>query len=321
MNFPFAETSLFSSQLLLLFCVVLVKWGLIKTNNLAHINWFSLYCQRLADKVNNPSNGIGQQRLSGTIALTINLFTLVMIVWLFESFIAVPWLWHALLLFLAIGSVNLSQISRKLLNQLHNNQKYQAKALLQPWVLRDCTKLSSIGLSKAFIEMYLLRTSQQLIAPAFYFLLLGPYAAFAYRLILEMHYAWNPKLKKYQHFSTASHTLIRLLEWLPNRLLSTIFLLQCAGQHFVLIWRLIRRHIFQLNNHLLLHVFALKLGTQLGGVALYQNEKIRRQTFSAQARQPEIKDIYYADKYIKHALIIIALIPSLLAALLVFAGK
>jgi len=292
----------FINNLSILLSVVLLKIILSIFLIKEPLHLFRFFCDQLAKKVNNPNNGQNQQKIAGIVGMFTTLIPLIIIFWLFEDFIEVTWLWHAFLLYLALGSFGLTRISMKISKALMVNKTYEAKQMLQPLVLRETDKLSTLGISKTTIEMQLLQTIQQCFAVSFYFLLIGPLAALAYRLMLEMHYSWNIKKKGFSSFGKHINSLIQLLQWLPTRLFVFILLLGTIGQNFILFWRLINKHYFSLNNHIALYALSLALEKKLGGVAIYNNEKTRRVNVNDKAREPEPQDIILATKRINQVL-------------------
>jgi len=274
--------------------------------------FFVFYCQRLAEKVNKASNSPRQQNISGLIAILVTLAPLLMILWLFEAFIELHWLWHALLLYFALGSFGLTKTCKTVARELVANNNYQAKQKIAPLLLRDTAQLSPLGISKACIEMQVLRSSQLLVCVGFYYLIFGPLAALTFRLLLEMHYAWNIKLQRFLHFGAAVNHIVKLLQWLPSRLFALLLLLGTIGQNTLLYWRLIRGKFFAADNSILLHVLALGLEIRLGGVASYDGNKVRKASFNDHARQPQVTDIIHASKRINYALYLFILLVMLL---------
>ncbi len=300
----FTSLSAFSYSLLLLFVVVICK--AIISHFIPHepLRFFHFYCQKLNDKVNKSTNSAQQQTVAGFIAILVTLLPIAIILYLFEAFIEVNILWQALLLYVAIGSFNLTNVNKTIAQSLAAKQTYFAKQTLKPWVLRETEQLSSIGLSKTCIEMQLLRTLQQGYAVAIIFLLAGPLAAIMYRLLLEMHYCWNTKLANFSHFGLYSKHLINIIQWLPIRVFALLLLFTNIGKNFVLFWRLSRQMFFQLNNNIALLLLALSLEVRLGGVAMYDDQnqgkyKLRKTSFNDLARQPQVTDIIHGSNKIK----------------------
>lgn len=274
--------------------------------------FFNFYCQRLAEKVNKSDSSPRQKNISGLVAVLVTLVPLMAILWLFESLIEIVWLWQALLLYLALGSFGLTKTNKMVARELVAHQNYQAKQTIAPLLLRDTEPLSALGISKACIEMHVLRSSQLVVCVGFYFLFFGPLIALAFRLLLEMHYAWNIKVYRFAHFGAAVNHLVKLLQWLPSRLFALLLLLGTIGQNILLYWRLIRGKFFQTDNAILLHVLALGLEIKLSGVAMYHGSKVRKPSFNDHARQPQVTDIIHASKRINNALYVFVLLLMLI---------
>ncbi|WP_159817886.1 cobalamin biosynthesis protein CobD/CbiB [Colwellia sp. 20A7] len=304
-----SELSSFSYQLLILLTVIFSKAFVSHFIYHEPLRFFQFYCQKLSDKVNNPTNSPNQQTIAGLVAIVVTLPPIIITLWLFESFVEVDFLWQVLLLYIALDSFGITKVSKDIAQALTAKQNYVAKQTLKPWVLRETEPLSSLGLSKACIEMQLLRTLQQGYTVAFIFITLGPLMALCYRLLLEMHYCWNTKLTIHKYFGLYSKYLVNLIMWLPVRIFSLLLLFSSIGNNLILFWRLSRKHLFQLNNNVALLLLSLNLSIKLGGVAMYDDkknspEKLRKISFNDKARQPQIADIIHATKKINNMILV-----------------
>lgn len=258
--------------------------------------FYRFYCQQLAAKVNKDKNSSSQRKIAGFIATIITIAPLIIIVWLFEEFIAVPVIWQATLLFIALGSFNLNSVSKEIASNLASQDKYQAKQLISPWLARDSEQLSLIGISKACIEMLVLRKFQQQFAIGCFFIFIGPLAALSYRLLLETHYSWNIKHHQFNFFGRFIDRMINLLQWLPSRIFLLLLIFTSINQPTLLFWRLVKGLFFKANNSIIIAYLAFILGIRLGGVAMYSKNKLRRLSFNDQGQQPQAKDIVVAIK-------------------------
>ncbi len=312
-----AQLNDFSIQVFLLISVIILKFSLAKFIDINPWFIFTLYCQKLANKVNKPQHSVKQKQLSGFIAFIITLFPVAIILWLFGDFIVVTWLWHALLLFLALGEFNLRESSQEIAHALTVKQKQLARATLAPLVLRNVDTLSPMGLCKATIEMQILRYAQQYFMISCYFLFVNPLAALLVRLLLEMHYCWNRKQPSFSAFGQSIAITLAVLQWLPTRLLAFILMISNIGHHFIASLKNFASAFFQPDNNILLVIFSLSLDRQLGGVALYEQQKIRKVSFNSTAEAPSVKDIIRSSIIIRQinyfciSLLIIAAITSI----------
>lgn len=307
------DISPFAYSVVMLYSVILVKFLASYLASHEPLRFFRLFCDRLAEKVNKTTNSIRQRSISGFIAILVTLTPLLIILWLFEAFVEAAWLWQGFLLYLALGNLHLGKNSKEIAKLIVANKKFEAKQLLIPWLLRDTEPLSPLGLSKSCIEMQLLRAMQNLFSISFIFLLFGPLAALCTRLLIEMHYSWNPKQSRFKPFGHSVAFLVNILQWLPNRIFSLVLLFSCIGRNFVLYSRLSKPYFFQLNNSYALSLFALALEVKLGGVAMYQGIKLRKTSYNDQARQPQATDIIHASKRISQVFYFCFLFLALLA--------
>lgn len=311
----FDNFSNFSWSVTLLLTVLLLKFIFSSYQNRQEYYLFRLYCQRLADKVNKAENSQSQQKLAGAIAVLITLAPLATILWLFEAFIELPWLWHGLLLFFALGQPTRYQQGFDVAQAITNKQIYVAKSTLAPLCLRKTDNLSSLGLAKACIEALTLHYLQKILTIALVYLALGPLGALASRLLLEMHYSWNPKKQQFIHFGRSVNALIAVLQWLPARLLTLVLLAGNVGQNLLLQWRLLAPYFFRWDNSIAIYALGLSLEVQLGGVAIYDLHKLRRPVFNQQARQPEPKDIVHGYQRLLWAMLLMLLLIIAVAIL------
>lgn len=292
------DISPFAYSVVMLYGVILVK---LFTGYLAShqpLRFFRIFCDQLAKKVNKSKNTDRQRFISGLIAIVVSLTPIVIILWLFEAFVEATWLWQGFLLYLALGCLQLGKTSKEIAKLIVANKNFEAKQLLNPWLLRNTEQLSSLGLAKSCIEMLLLRAVQNLFTISLVFLLFGPLTALVCRLLIEMHYSWNNKQNSFQPFGDSVAFIVNIIQWLPSRIFSLILLFGCIGKNFVLFFRLNRRYFFQLNNSYVLNLFALSLEVKLGGVAMYQNIKLRKTSYNDHGRQPQATDIIHASKRI-----------------------
>jgi len=292
----------FMTTLITLIVVVLVKIFLSIFFIKEPMHLFRFFCVLLAKKVNNANNTAKQQKIAGVLATLITVTPIIIMLWLFESFIEVTWLWHSFLLYFALGSFGLTRNSIKTAKALVAKKPYDAKQLIAPFTLRDTDKLSPLGITKTCIETQLLQTIQQCFSVVFFYLVAGPYAALSFRLLLEIHYSWNIKQQQYIAFGSMVNRVVQLLQWLPTRLFTFILMLGTLGQNFVLFWQLIKKHFFVLNNSIALYALALAIEKKLGGVAMYNQHKLRRTSFNNNALEPEPSDIIHATKRVNQVL-------------------
>jgi len=274
---------------------------------------YRIYCQLLANKVNKPSNGQQQQKIAGIMALLVTIAPLFVILWLFADLVEIPFIWQGLLLFMALDGMEQGGRTQKLSKQLAVQQKDLAKQTVQLNVLRETNKLSSMGLVKAQIEAHLTKVIQQYMTTCLIFLTVGGLAALTYRLLLEAHYSWNTKLSKYEFFGALPKHLVRLFNWPAQQcfILSYCFitLVQKSPSYSL---RSID-NFWSLGTSYSLSLLAYKNNIKLGGVAMYEGNKIRREVLNQQGEEPEINHLGSVRSQINLTLVIFFIIAMFLA--------
>lgn len=300
-------TSTLNQHILLILFVIVIKLIIDFYQPKKPINFFTLYCVRLAEKVNKTSNSSYQQKIAGCIAVFITLSTIIVMLWTFEIFIEVPLIWHGFLLYFSLGNLKPFFLSKTLSEHLINEENEHAKKLLQHYLLRDCQSLSKLGLIKAYIEMRILTTSQQLIVPCLLFIVIDPLLALTFKLILTMHYQWNIKIPRYANFGRTAHFLVNILQWLPARIFALLVLFTNINQYFSFYWQLSAKYLLQQNSFLLSN-FAMVLGIQLSGVAKYESTKLRKPLFNKLGRKADIIDMTKTDIVINKVLVLFSVI-------------
>lgn len=307
------ELPYYIESLILLVAVILVKTLL--QNILPHqpLQGFAFFCKQLAAKVNKTENSQRQQQISGIVAVLVTFVPLWIIIWLFGDFVEVTWLWQGLLLYLALGSCTLSSTAKQIAQAVVANNNYQAKQLLNPYVLRETDKLSAMGINKATIEMLVVRQMQEYFTIVLLFLSGGALVALSYRLLLTMHYSWNIKRKQFQYFGHFANLLIQLIQWLPIRLFTIAGLLLTLGQNSTLYWRLTMSDFFKLNTNIIIKFFALTSNIKLAGVAIYDDSKLRRTSFNDNGQQPNPQDIIHVKDFIFRIYFLFAIVIIALA--------
>ncbi|MGY5450666.1 cobalamin biosynthesis protein CobD/CbiB [Agarivorans sp. MS3-6] len=251
------------------------------------IRWFA---EQLAAKVNRGSNGPRQQRLAGRIALLAILVPLTLGLALFNQLIPLSSLLDALLLVCLLQWQAPMHSYHRITLLLNKQQHQQARGILRPWVLRDCDNLSAVGVAKASAEMLLLRLAANWFGVIFWFMLGGILPALIYRVVSELHFAWNPKLSQYRQFGISASHFYQLISWIPFQLLALIFC--CYGN--------VARNKAALSQGFrwpyaasgkLISVSASSLHSELGGPRHYQQQKAEQARFGPAKQYPEAAEL------------------------------
>jgi len=153
------------------------------------------------------------------------------IVWLFV--IAVPllllWLGHTLfgwpfdvlLLWVSIGWKSLFEHVRRVLDAGSLQEARQAVSLI---VSRDTAEMGEEDTRRAALESLAENASDAVVAPLFWFVLLGPLGAAAYRMINTLDAMWGYRNARYEAFGWCAAKVDDVANWLPARITARLML-------------------------------------------------------------------------------------------------
>lgn len=151
-----------------------------------------------------------------------------------------------------------------------------ARAALSGIVGRDTAVLDTPGMAAAATEALAESFCDGIVAPAFWFLLLGLPGLFAFKCISTADSMIGHLDARYLQFGWASARLDDALNWVPARLAGALICLSaCKGWRIM--WRDARNHLSP-NAGWPESAMAGALGVRLGGGAAYDGEWIARQT-------------------------------------------
>lgn len=261
---------------------LLALWGallfhlIIPIPHTAHpVTLWHKFAELLASKVNRNSS-YQQSYISGTLAWLLMIIPTIMVLVALKTLVWQPALFELALLLLAFDWRTQEQLSKRISLSLAEQDKASAREALAPYVNRDTSRLSALGLGKASAETLIMGFGRNVISVLFWYGLLGGIGALTYRLLAELGRAWSPSREEFSPFGLPIIRVIAMLEWLPMRLFSLILLI---GKGSTQILTKVREQApsWPLPGPAwLLCVVGNKLELSLGGPAIYGKKKAIR---------------------------------------------
>lgn len=257
-------------------------------------HWHPLYYYRqiataIARRVNRPENGAKQQRLAGTLAMILLVGVPLISYWGFSVLADSPLLLQGLLLIFLLYGRPIDHDLKWVMKEIGDSQVTSARLRLSQWVLRDTHKLEQAQLVSAASESLVINLAQGWFGVLFWYALLGPYAALAYRLIEQLHWSWNPKLERYRHFSRRVSQLHQCLSYLPKQIMGLLMtLFGKIGQNIAA-----RKLGFRWpvpSSGQLIGTASAWLNAELGGQRYYQGIAASFPLFGPKRKPPLIAD-------------------------------
>lgn len=151
-----------------------------------------------------------------------------------------------------------------------------ARTALSGIVGRDTAPLDTSGIAAAATETLAESFCDGIVAPAFWFLILGLPGLFVFKAISTADSMVGHLDARYRQFGWASARLDDALNWLPARLAGALICLS-AGKGWRVMWRDAANHLSP-NAGWPESAMAGALGVRLGGGAAYEGEWIAHQT-------------------------------------------
>ena len=230
------------------------------------------------------------QYLSSLLASTLILSIILTIIIVLLEFAFYPELLAGLILYLCLESKSIDKKALRIAKLTKQNQKSAARELLKPLLARDVNKLSAPGIIKALIESLILRTARYYFVVIFIFLILGPIAALAYRLLTLIQQAWRNEIAPNSPFLKPLKIILFVIELIPMRLLALTIAASKATKQSMHYIKHYGRHFYQKNTGWLLSTCSASLGVQLGGPAVYFGARFNKMRIGTD-RLPTADDV------------------------------
>ncbi|EKO3398800.1 cobalamin biosynthesis family protein [Vibrio fluvialis] len=261
---------------------LLVMWGallfhlILPIPRSAHpVTLWHKFAEILADKVNTNAS-YAQSQLSGTLAWLLMILPTVVVCVALKPLVWQPQLFELALLLLALDWRSQEQLANRMASALAKDDKKLARSLLMPYVNRDTSTLSPLGLGKAGAETVIMGFGRNVVCVLFWYALLGGIGAFIYRLMVELARAWSPSRARFQPFGLPVVRAVAVLEFVPLRLFSLLIIVGNQAAHTLQNTLQQSRSWPLPGPGWLLCAVGNKLELSLGGPAIYGEQKAVR---------------------------------------------
>lgn len=201
-----------------------------------------------------------------------------------------------------LAARSLKTESMKVYRSLAARDLERARKELSMIVGRDTEGLTAEGITKAAVETVAENTSDGVIAPLCWTLILGPVGGFFYKSVNTMDSMVGYKNEQYLYFGRAAARLDDLVNWIPARLTALLMILAawilpgfCGAQAWR-IWMRDRKNHKSPNSAQAEAACAGALGVQLAGDARYFGRLVKKPTIGDSLRLIEREDIVRANQ-------------------------
>lgn len=148
----------------------------------------------------------------------------------------------------------------------------QGQAAVARMVSRDTAQMQEADVVKAGLESLLENGADAIFSAIFWFFLLGPIGAVAYRLINTLDAMWGYQTPRYQNFGYCAAKLDDAMNYIPARLTALSYALLGNTRLAIHSWRLQAKLCVSPNGGPVMCAGAGSLNVQLGGGAVYHGQ-------------------------------------------------
>lgn len=266
----FEQHSLYFSFMLVAVC----SFFFSLPKDLNPLSAFAVIFQQIAKKVNLETRSDSYKRLASILSFTLIFSPLALIISQLYIVAFKPLAVDIVVLYVLLSWHDRMHIYQQINSELQLQNLPKAKLLLADLTLRDTKPLSLIGLNKATIESLVLHMSNSWFTVIFWYLVTGIYGALFYQLMSICSQQWNCKQEKHQTLGKIPSIIVQLLQFPVHILLGFTF--SFYGRPIRTFFTKFKQgvHWHHFSSGLLLSSFALSLKIQLGGVRMYDSEKV-----------------------------------------------
>jgi adenosylcobinamide-phosphate synthase len=246
-----------------------------------------------------------RQQLFGAFAWLLLVLVPTLALWQLLSFLDKPLLIavEVLVLYLCIGNRSLAEHARAVARPLLAADLDGARGAVAMIVSRDTAALDASGATRATVESVLENGSDGVLAPLFWFALVGAPGALLYRLANTLDARWGYRSARYLHFGRTAARLDDALNWLPARLCALAYGLAGNLRDALRCWYKQAPQAASPNAGPVMAAGAGALGIVLGGPAVYHGKEEWRPQLGS-GREAEPADIERALGLLWRALIL-----------------
>lgn len=199
-------------------------------------SWYSDWAESIEQRFN------GGLRAHGTFAVLLAIAPILLAIFLATLILGqiaalLVILFSIAVLYLCIDLYRLGQIAQSVAAALENREIAEAAAHLKELTGKATVETSEAGVAQATVEAVLKQANSLVVAPIFWFLLLGPLGAMLQRLAAVLDRLWGHRTARFSEFGWAAARLDDLLSWVPARITALSYAVMGSFEDALHCWR------------------------------------------------------------------------------------
>jgi len=198
--------------------------------------WYSDWAESIEQRFNGGLRSHGIFAVLLAIApILVTIFLANLILWQIAG--ALTFLFSVAVLYLCVDLYRLGAVAQAVAAALENDDVAQAAARLKDLTGKDTVETTGAGVAHATVEAVLKQGNKLVMAPIFWFLLLGPLGAMLQRLASVLDRLWAHHTARYAEFGWAAARLDDLLCWIPARITAISYAIMGSFEDALHCWR------------------------------------------------------------------------------------
>ncbi|MEH6458915.1 CobD/CbiB family protein [Chitinimonas sp. JJ19] len=185
------------------------------------------------------------------------------------------WLFGLAVLYVTMGFRQFSPAFTGVADALKEGDLATARTLLGGWTREPASELHEAEVARVAIEQGLIDAYRHVFGPMFWFIVLGPFGAVAYRAATILQLKWGTRdRRRGERFGNFADKAAYVIDWLPIRATAASFAVVGDFEDAVFCWRQQAERWISETYGILLAAGAGAIGVRLG-MPLHQEHTVR----------------------------------------------
>jgi adenosylcobinamide-phosphate synthase len=211
------------------------RWLPVRAGNAFWV-WYSDWVESIEQRFNG---GLRSQGIVAVILALAPVSTVVLLAYLVLGQISgvLAFVFSIAVLYLCIDLYRLSHVTLAVATALEQGDVKVASLKLREITGKDTVETTSAGVAHATVEAVLKQGNTLVMAPVFWFLVLGPFGAIWQRLVSVLDKAWGYRTARFSEFGWAAARLDDLVTWIPARVTALSYAMMGSFEDALHCWR------------------------------------------------------------------------------------
>jgi adenosylcobinamide-phosphate synthase len=224
-----------STLVIILLALALDRW-LPERGGFQLWNWYSDWAESIEQRFN------GGLRSQGTFAVLLAIAPIIIAIFLATLILGqiagvLVFLFAVAVLYLCVDLYRLSDVAQAVATALEKGDVAHAATRLKELTGKDTVETTEAGVAQATVEAVLKQANSLVLAPIFWFLVLGPLGAMLQRLASTLDRLWGHRTTRFAEFGWAAARLDDLLSWVPARITALSYAVMGSFEDALHCWR------------------------------------------------------------------------------------